>query len=223
MLKAIAIDDEPLALEVIKSHAKHVQIDLVQVFTNPVEALNWLKKNEVDLLFLDINMRDVNGIEFVQSINNCPAVIYITAYPDYAVKSYELNAIDYLLKPIKLARFIQAVDKVRFLNDKEKKSLFFKEGHQHIKLKLSDILFLESDKNYLDVYTLEEKHILRKTLKEMKELLDQNSFIQVHRSFIVNKEMIRQVEPNRIKLLNGSEIPLSSSYRDEVYKRIGIN
>lgn len=218
-IKAIAVDDEPLALEIISSHASQIQqIELVKTFTNPVEALNWLNENTIDLLFLDINMRDVNGIEFMESLSNPPAVIYTTAYSEYAVKSYELNAIDYLLKPVKLSRFIQAVQKLTPQEKKVNEELFFKDGNEFIKLNTAQIIYIESDGNYLEIHTPNNKSVIRKTLKEIKTILPPDHFIQVHRSFVINTKKVMKVEANRITLENNQTIPLGVTYRTDLYQ-----
>lgn len=218
-IKAIAVDDEPLALEIISSHASQVQqIELVKIFTNPVEALNWLNENTIDLLFLDINMRDVNGIEFMESLSNPPAVIYTTAYSEYAVKSYELNAIDYLLKPVKLSRFIQAVQKIAPQEKRLNEELFFKDGNEFIKLNTAQIIYIESDGNYLEIHTPNNKSVIRKTLKEIKTILPPDHFIQVHRSFVINTKKVMKVEANRITLENNQTIPLGVTYRTDLYQ-----
>lgn len=218
-IKAIAVDDEPLALEIISSHASQIQqIELVKIFTNPVEALNWLNENTIDLLFLDINMRDVNGIEFMESLSNPPAVIYTTAYSEYAVKSYELNAIDYLLKPVKLSRFIQAVQKIAPQEKRLNEELFFKDGNEFIKLNTAQIIYIESDGNYLEIHTPNNKSVIRKTLKEIKTILPPDHFIQVHRSFVINTKKVMKVEANRITLENNQTIPLGVTYRTDLYQ-----
>ncbi|UCS92906.1 LytTR family DNA-binding domain-containing protein [Echinicola marina] len=217
MLRAIAIDDEPLALEVIKSHASKVNfIQLEKTFTNAFEALDYLQNNPVELIFLDIKMPDISGMEFATLPANKPMIIFTTAYSEHAVKSFELDAIDYLLKPFSLARFTKACTKANELwilknrKETEKNSLFLKTGYEQVKILLSEILFLEASGNYVTFQTKENKIMSRMTFQEAEKLLSE-SFFRIHRSFIVHKDKIEKIERHQVTI-GKHKIPIGSNY-----------
>jgi len=221
MLQAIAIDDEPLALEVIKSHASKVSfLSLDQTFTNAFTALDYLQNNTVDLIFLDIKMPDISGMEFATLPATKPMIIFTTAYSEHAVKSFELDAIDYLLKPFSLARFTKACTKANELwmlkNHKgnEKKSIFLKTGYEQVKVVLDDILFLEASGNYVTFQTLDSKIMTRMTFQEAEKLLPDH-FCRIHRSFIVHREKIDKVERHQVTL-GKHTVPIGSSYAENL-------
>ncbi|MBD8490548.1 response regulator transcription factor [Echinicola sp. CAU 1574] len=222
MLKAIAIDDEPLALEVIKSHASKVSfISLQKNFTNAFEALDYMQDNPVDLIFLDIKMPDISGMEFATLPAKKPMIIFTTAYSEHAVKSFELDAIDYLLKPFSLARFTKACTKANELwmlkNQKRPDkvtSLFLKTGYEQVKVLLDDILFLEASGNYVTFQTIDSKIMTRMTFQEAENLLPED-FCRIHRSFIVHKSKIDKVERHQLSL-GKHTVPIGSSYADNL-------
>ncbi|MEO7536326.1 MAG: LytTR family DNA-binding domain-containing protein [Ferruginibacter sp.] len=204
MLKAIVIDDEPMALEVIKGLTEKVTfVELSGYFTNSFEALRFLQTNKIDLIFLDIKMPDISGIELLKSITNPPMVIFTTAYSEHAVESFELDAIDYLLKPFSLARFLKACNKAyehyELRNNKNTTAsglshLFIKSGYEQIRVELNDIWYAEGGGNYV-VLVLENKKIAsRLTMSEAEALLPATDFIRVHRSYIVSKNHIQKAD-----------------------------
>lgn len=220
MLKAIAIDDEPLALEVIKSHASKVSfLDLQETYTDAFKAIDYLQQQQVDLLFLDIKMPDISGMEFATLLRNKPMIVFTTAYSEHAVKSFELDAVDYLLKPFSLARFTKACTKANELwqlrnNMQVQDYLFIKTGYEQVKVFLEDILFLAANGNYITFQLEGEKHLSRMTFNEAEALLNKN-FIRVHRSFIVNKEKITKIERHQLTL-GTSLVPIGSSYAENL-------
>jgi DNA-binding LytR/AlgR family response regulator len=229
MIKAIAIDDEPPALKVIETFCNQIDyIDLQKTFTKPAEALNFLKENSIDLIFLDINMPSQNGIDFYKSIPNSSAVIFTTAYSEYAVDGFNLNALDYLLKPFSISRFQQAVNKAKeyleFINHKESSKLthlFVKADYSLIKINFSDIAYIEGLDDYLKIHIKNSKTIVaRMTMKVMIERLPKNRFIRVHRSFIVPLDNIKSIRSKTI-LLDKFEIPIGMSYEAEFLKKFG--
>src|SRR5450755_3139021 len=181
MLKAIAIDDEPIALEVIKNlSAKISFIELADCFTNAFTALDFLQKEKIDLIFLDIKMPDISGIDFLKSILNPPMIIFTTAYSEHAVQSFELDAIDYLLKPFSLSRFLKACNKANEQYELKKKSsdqipadnsIFIKSGYEQIRVALSDIWYAESNGNYMQFVLADKKILSRLTMSEAEALL----------------------------------------------------
>lgn len=229
MLKAIVIDDEPMALEVIKGLTEKVTfVELNEYFTNSFEALRFLQTNKVDLIFLDIKMPDISGIEFLKSITNPPMVIFTTAYSEHAVESFELDAIDYLLKPFSLARFLKACNKAyeHYELRKNKNNaaaglshLFIKSGYEQIRVELNDIWYAESNGNYV-VFVLENKKIAsRLTMSEAEALLPATGFVRVHRSYIVSKKGIQKADKKSI-WIQQIEIPIGSAYISEIEKII---
>lgn len=216
-MKAIAIDDEPISLEVIRSHAARLPfIKLEAEFTDALQALEYLQRNPVDLLFLDIKMPDISGIYFLKSLNKKPLVIFTTAYSEHAVISFELDAVDYLLKPFSLARFIKACSKAGELyqlrtKGEERDHLFLKTGYEQVKVLLENILYLEAAGNYISFITENEKIMSRMTISEAEALLPTGMFIRIHRSFIVAVNKINKIERHQLQL-KGHTIPIGNAY-----------
>ncbi|MFD2035926.1 LytR/AlgR family response regulator transcription factor [Belliella marina] len=217
MLTAIAIDDEPMALEVVKNHASKVSfVDLKETFTDAIKALDYLKANPVDLIFLDIKMPDISGLELATLIPKNSMVIFTTAYSEHAVKSFELDAIDYLLKPFNLGRFVKSCQKALELYELKNGqtygngSIFIKTGYEQVKISFDDLLFCEANGNYVNFHLAQEKILSRMTLAETENLLP-SYFIKTHRSFIVNKSKIEKIEKHQVTLQNKTA-PVSGSY-----------
>ncbi|MEJ8756865.1 LytTR family DNA-binding domain-containing protein [Pontibacter sp. H259] len=219
-MRAIAIDDEPMALEVVRSLAAKVPyLELQACFTDALKALEYLQHEPVDLLFLDIKMPDISGLEFVTSLQKKPMVIFTTAYTEHAVTSFELDAVDYLLKPFSLPRFIKACNKAQELMQLRgntatataKDYLFLKTGYEQVKVYFDEILYLEAAGNYV-TFVLENKKLLtRMTISEVSELLPADKFIRVHRSYIVAKNRIDRIERHQVSI-KGNEVPVGASY-----------
>jgi two-component system, LytTR family, response regulator len=222
-MRAIAIDDEPMALEVVRSHAAKVPyLELVACFTDAFKALEYLQNEPVDLLFLDIKMPDISGLEFVTSLQKKPLVIFTTAYSEHAVTSFELDAIDYLLKPFSLARFVKACNKAQELLQLRgnvpaavKDYVFLKTGYEQVKVYYHEILYLEAAGNYV-TFVLENKKLLtRMTISEVGELLPTDKFIRVHRSYIVAKDRIDKIERHQV-CVKGNPVPVGASYMQQL-------
>ncbi len=226
-LQAIAIDDEPIALEVVKNLLEEIPfIQLMGCFTKAIEAISFLQDNSIQLIFLDIKMPGLSGIEFIRSLQNPPMVIFTTAYSEHAVQSFELDAIDYLLKPFSFSRLLKACNKAFELhqmkgNNKQVASeplpvIFIKSGFEQIRIDLADLRYAESIGNYMKLHLNEQPPIMsRLTTSEAEALLPVNVFIRVHRSFIVAKEKITKVDKRSV-WLNKTEIPIGSSYITEI-------
>lgn len=226
MIRAIAVDDEPLALEVIKKHAEKTDIlQLEATFVNAFEAMDFLNEHDIDLLFLDIKMPDISGIDFYGRLTNKPLLVFTTAYPEHAVTGFELDAIDYLLKPFALDRFQKCCQKVLIQLESNPKTLghiFIKDGYTLLKVYLKDILFLEATGNYIR-YVLSDREILtRATIKETLQLLPPSIFFQTHRSFIVNKMHIDKIEKQQIAI-QCFEIPIALSFAQQVKQVLNEN
>lgn len=229
MIKAIAIDDEMLALKVIENFCGKVDfIDLEKTFHKPKEALKFLEEYPVDLLFLDINMPSMTGIELFKSINQNTMVIFTTAYSEYAVEGFNLNAIDYLLKPFTYERFLQGVNKVNEYyksqqpRDTENTSyLYIRADYRLHKIALNEILFIEGLDDYLKIHIEKSKPIVaRMTMKTMLEKLPSQEFIRVHRSYIVPFRKIENVR-NKMLTIAEEEIPIGISYEKVFFENFG--
>jgi DNA-binding LytR/AlgR family response regulator len=227
MINAIAIDDEPLALTVIQSLCdKSERVNLLKIFTQPNEALKHLRKFPVDLIFCDIQMPAMTGINLVKSLPQKTMVIFTTAFSEYAAVSYELNAIDYLLKPINNKRFTQAITKALeyfdYINKKDQnaeRNIFVRADFSLVKIPLADILYIEGFADYLKIYIKERKTIVaRMPMKDMMEKLPSTDFVRVHRSFILPFNQIEAVRGTTI-LTGGKEFPIGRTYADEFFNR----
>jgi DNA-binding LytR/AlgR family response regulator len=232
MINCIAIDDEPLALHLIREYASKINfLNLQETFTDTDEAKAWLQENEVDLLFLDIQMPDINGIQFYKSLTKKPQVIFTTAYSEYAVEGFNVDAIDYLLKPFEYDRFLKSVYKAKeyleFLSNQELQmaSIFIKVDYQLMKINLKEIELIEGLDDYIRIYVKPKPVLALMTLKSIQEKLPSQEFVRVHRSYIVPVSKIESFGRNKVKI-NGREIPIGSSYGD-VYQQLlttkGIN
>lgn len=226
MINTIAIDDEPLAHKVIDSFCGQVDfIHLLRCFTKPNEALTYLRKFPVDLVFVDIHMQGITGINLVKSLPQNTMVIFTTAFSEYAAVSYELNAVDYLLKPINAARFMQAVTKAKeFFEYSRNKGrvadqhIFVRADFSLVKVALDDIAYIEGSADYLKIYTDRHKPVIvRMSMKEMLAKLPPGKFVRVHRSFILPFGRIESVRANTISIGNRL-VPIGRTYMDEFYK-----
>lgn len=227
MINAIAIDDEPLALTVIQSLCdKSDIINLRKTFTQPNEALNYLRKFPADLIFCDIHMPAMTGINLVKSLERNTMVIFTTAFSDYAAVSYELNAIDYLLKPINQKRFTQAINKARdyfdYIHKKDQnteKNIFIRADFSLVKIPVDDILYIEGLADYLKIHIRGRKTIVaRMTMKDMMEKLPSADFIRVHRSYIIPFRKIEAVRGTTV-IAGEMEFPIGRTYVDEFFSR----
>jgi DNA-binding LytR/AlgR family response regulator len=227
MINAIAIDDEPLAHKVIESLCGKTDfITLQKSFTKPNEALKHLQKFPADLLFVDIHMPGMTGINLVKALKQNTMVIFTTAFSDYATVSYDLNAIDYLLKPITLKRFLQAVDKAKeyfsFIQKSDfsaDKSIFIRADFSLVKILLSDIIYIEGLGDYLKIYIKNRKTVVaRLPMRDMLEKLPSNDFVRVHRSFILPFSKIESVRGNTISIAD-RQVPIGKTYVDDFFRK----
>lgn len=229
-MKCIIVDDEPLALDILEEYIKNINsLELVARCSNAIEAFNFLNENEVELIFLDIEMPQLSGLEFIKNIKNPPMVILTTAYSEYALQGYELNIVDYLLKPISFERFLKAVNKINMKNvsvqfninkqeeNKEPEYIFVKIKDRSYKIYFEDIIFIESQRNYIKIQTAEKEYICYQSISNFETLLPPDKFIRVHRSFIVSKEKISVLSASEIEC-GRYKIPTGGQYRDKVLK-----
>lgn len=221
MLRAIAIDDEPIALDVIGNLLTHVEfISLTGSFVNAYKAIDFLAKNETDLIFLDIKMPDISGIELLKSLSRTPMVIFTTAYSEHAVQSFELDAIDYLLKPFSMPRLLKACNKA-FEQQQLRKgiatptmettSLFIKSGYEQIRVELGEILYVEGNGSYMNFILEDRKIMTRMTMAEVETLLPGTDFVRIHRSYIVAKKKISRIDRYNVRVRQ-VELPIGASY-----------
>ena len=240
MIKCLIVDDEPLALHVLEDYISKIPfLKLVKSTTNPIEALSLVQDKEADLVFLDVQMPELTGIQFLKIANGKAKVILTTAYPQYALEGYELDVIDYLLKPIAFDRFYKAVQKAQailqpaavpaaappppepqqpkqeFLSD----FIFVKTEHKIQKVYLNDILFIEGLKDYISIFTPVERIITLQNMKKMEDALPTKYFMRVHKSYIVSINKIDSIERSRI-FIGDKIIPVGDTYRDEFFKVI---
>lgn len=246
-LKCIAVDDEPLALDIIEDYISKVPfLELVKRTENAIEALQLVQAGGIDLVFLDIQMPDLTGIQFLKIANNKASYILTTAYSQYALESYDLNVSDYLLKPIAFDRFYKAVEKVHQLHKNNadlavpapapvavaapsppvsqpvQDFIFVKTEHKIQKIELDDVLYIEGLKDYISIFTKAERVITLQNMKKMEETLPSTQFIRVHKSYIIALDKIESIERSRITIC-GKIIPIGDTYRDEFFKRIESN
>lgn len=240
MIRCLVVDDEPLALNILEDYiAKMPFLQLVKATTNPIEALTLVQSGEADLVFLDVQMPELTGIQFLKIANGKAKVILTTAYPQYALEGYELDVVDYLLKPIAFDRFYKAVQKAQgiinptaaasmpapvaapaqqqpdFLSD----FIFVKTEHKIQKVYLHDILFIEGLKDYISIFTTNERIITLQNMKKMEDALPEKHFIRVHRSYIVSLDKIDSIERSRI-FIGDKVIPVGDTYRDDFFRII---
>ncbi|MBE7510435.1 MAG: response regulator transcription factor [Bacteroidia bacterium] len=217
MIKCIAIDDEPKALEVIKNHVSKIDyLSLLNVFTDPFKAITFIETTPVDLIFLDINMPDIDGIKFLTHLKTKTQIIFTTAHSEYALHSYEVEAVDYLLKPFDFSRFLTAVVKAKeriSINTLQEDYFFVSTGTQKKRLLYKDILYIQAEGNYVMYHTLTDRTMVRASISETVELLPRNKFVQIHRSTIVSLHSIDKVEDNHVHIQNEKH-QISSTYRD---------
>ena len=234
-LKTIAIDDEPLALRLVSDYiGKTPFLDLVGSFDNPLDAVSFLSTQTVDLIFVDIQMPDLTGIEFARSLENATKIIFTTAYEKYALEGFKLNATDYLLKPFSYEEFMIAAQKARKQSELEASAspsieannqfLFLKSEYKIRRINFDDILFIEGLKDYIKVYTTgEDKPVLSlNSMKSLEQKLPEEKFMRVHRSFIVNLNRIDTIERSRI-IFGKTYIPVSDQYKDKFQEYLDKN
>ena len=230
-MKCIAIDDEPKALEVIERYSqKSDLVDLKATFREPVKAIEFLNRERIDLIFLDINMPDITGMQLIQTLATRPMVIFTTAYSNYAVESYNLNAIDYLLKPITFERFLAAVNKASnqlslqnkpSAKEEEPGTVFIKSGPHTYQVRVADILYLEKDGNYITVHLKDKIILIRENMGDIFDLVPAADFVRVHKSFVVAIKHIAMIEVHQL-IINGEKIPIGSTYRESLRGRLGL-
>jgi DNA-binding LytR/AlgR family response regulator len=234
-IKCVIIDDEPIARDIIRDYILKInELEIIAEFNKPVEAITFLNENKTDLLFLDINMPEINGIHFAKSLSNPPAIIFTTAYREFAANGFELQAVDYLVKPIPFDRFLKAVNHYLQLHSKsvgmateeirekpEDEFILLKDSKKTHKVYLSDIKYIESDGDYIRFYLQNRKLMIRGSLSFMEATLPSARFLRIHNSYIINLKKVNAVTLYSVEI-EGTELPISRSHKERVLKILNI-
>lgn len=229
MMKCLVVDDEPFAIEGITDHIGKLNfLHAAGTCSSAIEAKEILREKDIDLMFLDINMPDLTGLEFLESLDNPPLTILTTAYSEYAMDGYRLNVVDYLLKPIGFQRFFQAAEKAREVfmsrsslqrNDELPQEMYIRQGDSFMKIVWEDILYVESMQNYLKLHFEEKTFTIHQTMTSLEDLLPKDAFFRIHKSYLVNISHIDMVSGGRI-FIRGKELPLSKHRKDELLNNV---
>ncbi|MBO6829319.1 response regulator transcription factor [Allomuricauda sp.] len=228
-MRCIIVEDQPPAQRILRKFIQDVPtLQLVEVFSDGLKAMEFLNTESVDLMFLDIHLPKINGLDFLKSIPNPPNVILTTAFSEYALEGYDLNVVDYLLKPFSFQRFLQAVNKVNAKYEQEgSKSgaiplteIYVKSSHEHIKVLVNDIYSITSDSDYTEIHLADKKILSNESLRHWVDVLGGNHFYQIHKSHIINTQKIDRISGNLVSLTNGAKIPMGRAYKDNFLKSI---
>lgn len=224
-IKCMVVDDEPLAISLLESYVrKTLFLELVFSTENPILALEYIQNNDADLVFLDIQMPELTGINFMKIVGNKLKYILTTAYSEYALEGYEHNIVDYLLKPISFERFYQsalkAQERFSFVENKTDSHFFVKSSGQQHRINFEDILYIESIKDYVNIRTANQEYIVLDTLKSLEQQLSELSFVRIHKSFIINVNQIKSISAKKVNLFSEQEIPIGDMYRENFLKKL---
>ena len=225
-MKCIIVEDQPPAQRILQKYIEDIgSLELCATFADALAALDYLKSNSVDLIFLDIHLPKFSGIDFLKTIQDPPAVILTTAFSDYALESYDFEVVDYLLKPFSFPRFVKAVSRVssrrpgsmaQESGGQEESEIFIKSGYEHFKVLIDDVLFIRSDADYTELVTQSKKYLSNETLRHWLDRLP--GFSQVHKSFLINAKHVIKVSGNQIHLSENQTVPIGRAYKEEFMK-----
>lgn len=223
-IRSIIIDDEPIAIEYLREYVNSIpELTLTGTFESATEALSCIQNNSVDLIFIDIEMPQITGLEFVKQLDNPPAVIFTTAYPQYAVEGFDLNAVDYLLKPIGFERFRQSIQKVlkeisiqEGMQATQEKFIFLKNGYKSEKIDIQNITHITGNKEYVTFHTNEgRKYLKNERLKNLEKEYQPYGFLRIHKSYLINIQYLKKIFNNTVEI-QGEELPIGRAYREQV-------
>ncbi len=230
-MKCIIIEDQAPAQRILKKYIEDVgSLELLASFSNAIAALEFLKTNSVDLIFLDIHLPKISGMDFLRSLSHSPHIILTTAFPDYALESYDFRVVDYLLKPISFQRFVKAISKLPVerkpseapapISTSKRTSFFIKSGYEHVKVEVNAICYLKADADYTEIITASKKYLSSDSLRHWLDQLEPEQFVQIHKSYIVNMAQIEKVANNQVHLSNENALPIGRTYKEAFMKRI---
>ncbi|MEO1012448.1 MAG: response regulator transcription factor [Bacteroidota bacterium] len=232
-MNCIIIEDQRPAQRILEKFIADVDsLRLTGTFSDPTQALVFLQKEKVDVLFLDIHLPKISGIEFLKTLSQPPQVILTTAFSDYALEGYDLNVVDYLLKPFSFQRFLQAISKISPGRDSGKpftasplvplkQEIFIKSGHELIKIRIADIIHIQSSSDYTEMHLPSKKLLSNESLKYWVQELEGHRFLRVHKSFIINLDKVERISGNRIYMHNNQYIPIGRAYKEGFIKGLG--
>lgn len=227
-MKIMIVEDEPPAIEILRKYIKRLpNLELSYICSNPIEAIDLLNREPIDLLFLDINLPELSGVELFRSLTSAPKVIFTTAYSQYALEGFELQATDFLLKPFSFDRFLRGINKVKQELDNEKKlstpkdfrKLFIKADRKLYQIDLSELLILEAYGDYVKVITTEKQILPKETLQKLSSQLPEEGFMRIHRSYVINLAKIEYIEGNLVHI-NGKNYPVGKAYKEDLLNRV---
>ena len=227
MIRCMIIEDQPPAQRVLKKYIDDIgNMELKATFADALQAMDFLKTQPIELIFLDIHLPKISGIDFLKALAHKPHVILTTAFSDYALESYEYDVVDYLLKPFSFERFVQAVSKVppkkselvksenQIENSSSPDVIFIKSGYEHIKIDVADIRFIQSDADYTEINTVEKKYLSQEPLHYWEEHLDPKKFVRIHKSYILNISKIQKIIGNQVRLDEKTNLPIGRAYKE---------
>lgn len=232
-MNCIIVEDQPPAQRILKKYIENMgSLELKGIFPDAIQAMEYLKTEPVDILFLDIHLPKLSGIDFLKTMTDPPSVILTTAFSEYALESYEFNVVDYLLKPFSFQRFVKAIAKVSERKkhglsgtngsgaSAPKKEIYIKSGHEHIKITIGAIHHINSDADYTEIVTDEKKHLSNEPLRFWLEVLPNDRFHRIHKSHIVNARMIEKIVGNQVYLTGGKKLPIGRAYKEDFMKNV---
>ncbi len=233
MIRCIIIEDQPPAQRILKKYIHDIDnMELTATFADALQAMDYLKAEPIDLIFLDIHLPKISGIDFLKALSQKPNVILTTAFSEYALESYEYDVVDYLLKPFSFERFVQAVSKVspsksedlkpknQTENTSSPEVIFIKSGYERIKVDVAEIRFIQSDADYTEIITAEKKYLSQEPLRYWEEYLDSRKFVRIHKSYILNISKIEKISGNQVCLDEKTKIPVGRAYKESFMKHV---
>ncbi len=233
MIRCVIIEDQPPAQRILQKYVGDMgNLELKGTFSDGIQALDFIKSNPVDLLFLDIHLPKLSGIDFLNILDNKPHVILTTAFSDYALESYEYNVVDYLLKPFSFERFVKAVSKIPVRKERDptgttsgesvgmREEIFVKSGYEHLKINIADIVYIKSDADYTELVTADKKYLSSEPLRYWMENLDPKRFVRSHKSFVINTAKIEKVMGNQIYMTDQIKAPIGRAYKESFMKHL---
>ena len=221
-MNCIIIEDQPPAQRILKKYIKDIgTLTLKETFSNVIDAMAFLKTENIDVVFLDIHLPKISGIDFLKMQQNPPHIILTTAFPDYALESYEFSVVDYLLKPFSFQRFVKAVSKIptKTQETATRKDIFIKSGYELIKVTIDDILYIKSDADYTEIILENKKYLSSESLRHWTENLDNQQFVRVHKSYIINTNKIQKIVGNQLFITKKMVVPIGRAYKEKFILR----